>query len=163
MKRLFLTLLIIGTILSVSVPASAGRPEPIGEKISLWSDESISFPAGEPFHISHGHILDPTDGYPIGTYSFEVEVDGRPAVADFVLTEYLPASDYPLYRLWVYNFPDGMSGTHTFTGRWFAPCEAAVNEGRCEGPCPNPSAPVETRSSFVVVDFTQESPVSCVP
>jgi hypothetical protein len=24
-------------------------------------------------------------------------------------------------RVWVFNFPDGLSGTHTFTGHWVTP------------------------------------------
>jgi hypothetical protein len=38
-------------------------------------------------------------------------------------------------RFWVHNFPAGMTGTHTFTGRWFGPCQGLVASGLDPGPC----------------------------
>lgn len=50
--------------------------------------------------------------------------------------------------LWTFNFPDGMTGTHYFTGTWYAPC------GYIYGPCDGPTNTViETFTVTVQVTF----------
>lgn len=154
MKKMLLTLLLVCMVLPLVVPVSAARPQPVGEQIGLWIEDPMDFPEGEPFHIAHGWTIDPSAGYPVGKFAFDLEIDGVPVDADFVLREYIPGEEEPLLRLWVHNFPDGMSGSHSFTGHWFAPCQYVVDYGDYPGPCPDPREVVQVRSSTRVVEFT---------
>jgi len=151
-KTIFILMLI--AILVMAVPAAAKGNEPVGDRISVFPPGTPSeFPAGAPFHISQGWLLDPSDGPP-GSFDFELEVDGIPRDEDFALW----AVDHSwnpvrLVRSWLHNFPDGMTGTHTFTGHWFAPCQHAVDSLMFPGPCPKPNAKVEVLSNSLTVTF----------
>ncbi len=155
MKKLLLVLLVVGMALPLAAPASAAEPEPIGDRINIYAPEGYppspqTFSAGAPFHIRHGWQPDPTNGYPIGLFSFELEMDGQPVQTDFVLT--YRDDENRLVRQWVHNFPAGMTGEHVFTGHWFAPsCPWAVDEG----PCRNPGEIVEAWTTEVEVKFTE--------
>jgi hypothetical protein len=154
MKKLVLALLIVAMALPLAAPAGAEAPAPVGPRINIYLGGSPqTFPANEPFHIRHGWQPDPTDGYPIGLFSFELEIDGQPVEADFVLT--YRNDENLLVRQWVHNFPAGMTGIHEFTGHWFAPCPAAVDAGLYEGPCLNPGEIVEAWTTLVEVTFTE--------
>lgn len=154
MKKLLWTLLMVGMILPVTFPASAAKPEPIGDRINIFESGNQSFTPETPFHIAHGWSIDPRMGYPIARFSFELEIDGVSVEADFVETEFFHGADDPLRRLWVHNFPGGMTGEVEFTGRWFAPCQYAVDYGGYPGPCPDPIEVVEAKTTVVQVTFT---------
>jgi len=102
---------------SVSGTAASSR-ERVGDRISLF-DAPTSYPANTAFHIWHGFIFqrDLDRGY--GRYQFQLEVDGVATVADFTDVDVLEPG--AVSRVWVFNFPDGLSGTHTFTGHWVTP------------------------------------------
>ena len=97
------------------------RPQPAGSARGTGStcsfDPPKTYPANTAFHIWHGFIFESGDGGR-GRFEFQLEVDGVPATADFVDLEIL---DPGLSKVWVFNFPDGLSGTHTFTGHWISP------------------------------------------
>ena len=157
---LFFTLPAALATLLLAVPAAADSPKvPVGEKINVLLGSPTTFPAGTPFHIRHGWGLAPAD-QALGIWSFRLDVDGVPRDPDFVLrsTDPVPATgyDYPvLNRGWVFNFPEGMYGTHTFTGHWIAPCGAAVSELGYAGPCATPNEPVDTLTRSLTVTFVR--------
>jgi hypothetical protein len=154
MKRVLLTLLLVCMVLPMAAPASAARPAPVGDRINIYVGGSPqTFPAGAPFHIRHGWQPDPTEGWPIGLFSFELEIDGQPVEADFVLT--YRDDESRLVRQWVHNFRGGMTGDHVFTGHWLAPCLWAVDAGLYPGPCRNPGEIVEAWTTVVEVTFTE--------
>ena len=154
MKKLSIlaTIFLLLAFLTMVTPVAAAQNEPVGEKISVFFGGSMEFPAGAPFHISQGWIQYSDDGA-IGVFDFELEVDEVLQREDF--KEFSVVSEDPdiLSRIWVYNFPNGMTGTHTFTGHWFAPCQYAVDWLGYSGSCATPNAKVETRSRSLTVTF----------
>ena len=61
-----------------------------------------------------------------------------------------------LFRAYVFNFPDGMTGTHVFAGTFLGPCQGLVDSGFATGPCPAPNeerpagaSPFTTTVTFV--------------
>jgi hypothetical protein len=99
----------------------------VGAAISVFRGAPTTFAAGAPFYIQHGFGLGanepPTQA---GIYAFRLDVDGVPRAADFVdrSTDAPPKTVYDgpvLNRSWIFNFPDGMTGTHRFTGHWIVP------------------------------------------
>lgn len=151
-KNIFILMLI--AILVMAVPAAAKGNEPVGERISVFPPGTPSeFPAGAPFHISHGWWLDPGEG-PQGRFDFELEVDGVLRDEDFVSWTVDHSRDPQFLGVgWVHNFPDGMTGTHTFIGHWFAPCQWAVDNLGFPGPCSKRNAKVEALSNSLMVTF----------
>ena len=144
-------------LLAIAVPAAAKTKEPIGERISLYWGE-VTFSAGQPFNIRHGHAIGQERDFPpsaIGRYDFRLELDGVPHAEDCVDRAVSHSQDEPpgFTILWVHNFPDGMTGTHTFTGRWFAPCQSAVATGSYPGPCAFPAEQVLIGTQTLIVHF----------
>lgn len=142
-----------------STPTIAPLPtptqiEPVGERIVLYDppEPRIEFPAGEPFHIRHGW-LDPQDPLELAL-DFELEVDGVLRDEDFILTTIdQSGGEQQIGRQWLHNFTDGMTGTHTFTAHWFAPCQWAVDNVDFPGPCATPDEKIEVKSNSLTVDF----------
>jgi hypothetical protein len=60
-----------------------------------------------------------------------------------------------LNRLWLFNFPAGMTGTHEFTARWIAPCETAVEELGYPAPCATPNEGVVALERSLTVEFVR--------
>jgi hypothetical protein len=102
----------------------------VGERISLF-DGDTSFPAGEPFYISHG-FAGFTGPDPF-RWDFILEVDGVPVPDSGVVIEQRE-DELKLGGGRVYNFPDGMTGTHTFDGYWYQSCKGSLAE--CEPGAP---------------------------
>ena len=142
--------LIFGAVLAIGVaplPAAATTNEPVGPPINILVGVPTTFPAATPFHIMHGWGLDPsTDA--VGKFSFALEVDGTDRPEDFVLRSVITGSPDLLARTWVFNFPYGMTGTHTFVGHWLAPCYVTA------GPYSNPNAVVEVDRHTLTVTFS---------
>lgn len=140
------TLLLVLVALVAAPSATADAKERTGTRINLLAGGFQVFPAGEPFHISHGwaRVLgaDQGDTPPAnGRYGFSLAVDGQDDPADYVERE--PREDAVLGRIKpstsVHNFPEGMTGTHTFTGHWFGPCTGLLEGGYTPGPCEHPT------------------------
>jgi len=151
-----LSILVLIAVLVLAVPtAVADRPQPTGERISIYPPDPDTFQAGEPFYIAHGWRNDPTWGIPLGRFDFQVEVDGIYRDADFFVTErVLDGEVWKIQRLWVYNFPDGMpAGEVTFIGHWLAPCQAAVDYHYYPGPCAKSNEIVEPYTDPLTVTF----------
>jgi len=108
------TLVLILSSVGGAVAASRDR---VGERISLFNPPA-TYPADTAFHIWHGFLFEPSDtGY--GRFEFKLEVDGAERAADFFTVEVLDRRT--VSKVWTFNFPDGMTGTHTFTGHWITP------------------------------------------
>lgn len=151
MKKTVIIIVIL-TLLAIATPASAKKKESVGTSISLFSGPT-SFPAGEAFHIAHGWVGVSVDGSVLGLYDFELEIDDVLREEDFITRSFQGGRPSTLTFLWVYNFPDGMIGTHKFTGYWFLPCQEAVDNDLYPGPCPTPSAKVKVFSQTAMVSF----------
>lgn len=141
-----LSALAFGAALVLTMVGSAGAAtkQAVGARISLFVGPT-SFPAATAFHIKHGFLLGPTDEV-IGKYEFKLDVDGAPRSSDFV--EKTTFADGSFSRLWVFNFPAGMSGSHTFTGHFFVPCLTVID---CAGARPN--TPMEVLTLTKTVTF----------
>ena len=153
-----LAALLLVALVSVLAPeASANRKERTGARINLFSGGFQSFPTGEPFHIAHGWQLETGDeAFALGRYDFTVGVDGvelRPDAYEKTFVE-RPGLDPLQSRVWVYNFPKGMTGTHTFTGTWSGPCRSMVEDGFHPGPCKKPTQVVSAPPLTITVRFT---------
>jgi hypothetical protein len=123
--------------------ASADAKERVGTRINLFGGGFQVFPAGQPFHFVHGWGLDqsnPETAQALGRFGFSLAVDGVEGRESFVEKFHVqvPGVGRVQARQWVYNFPEGMTGTHTFTGQWFGACEGLVLSGLAPGPCENP-------------------------
>jgi len=152
MKKLILPVLVcLVALLAATTAAAAERPQPIGDRIRI-RDAAIEFPAGAPFHIMHGWVQSSEDGA-IGVFDFALEVDGALRRVDHRLFSAVSGDPDTLSRLWLYNSPAGMTGMHTFTGHWYAPCRYAVDNLGYPGPCSTPNAKVETATRTLTVTF----------
>src|SRR2546430_11378683 len=130
-------------LIALPAAANAGTNEPVGPAVSVLLGTPTSFPAGQPFHITHGWAVGATaPPQAVGIYAFRLEVDGVTRAPDFITrTADSPQStgyDAPvLNRSWTFNFPGGMTGTHTFTGHWIEPCQLVRST------CATPNDPVD--------------------
>jgi hypothetical protein len=149
---LLITALLIVALLAMASPALADRNAPVGDRIGLFFGGSREFMAGAPFHVRHGWIQSSEDNA-IGVFDFALDVDGILQREDFKMFSAVSGDPDLLNRIWVYNFPNGMTGTHTFTGHWFAPCQYAVDFLAYPGPCATPNEKVETNTRTLIVTF----------
>jgi hypothetical protein len=170
--RRVLTLLTVVGLAAGLVAAPAVGADLVGEKLTLLTfplDQPAApqeFPADQPFHVSHGWTVTsgPFQGpmadstMPISTFDFQLLVDGEPAKNTGRWR--LPseeATDLSIH--WVYNFDEGMTGVHTFTGLWYASCEWALTYTTYE-PIPNTCLTADTltelRAPVLVLTRTVE-------
>ena len=106
----------------------------------------MAFPANTPFNIRNGWAIGPTTEA-VGHFSFALDLDGTRLAEDFVLKTADAAIPDIVLQSWVFNFPDGLTGTHVFTGHFFAPCYSAP------GPCDNPNEVIEAATVTKTVIF----------
>ena len=153
-KTLLVTILLMLALLVIAFPATANNLITVGDRIDLFSGHPDEFEAGAPFHIHHGWMgMRPWDTpIPVGLCGFELEIDGIYRKPDYIWTGYNKEYDL-IPRVSVYNFPDGMTGTHTFTGHWILPCEAAVEGGSYSGPCRTPNEKIVVLTMELTVTF----------
>ena len=151
-QRLLIVILNLVLVFALVSPAVASEMHtPVGENIPQRQGYRV-FPSNEPFNIQNGWIQTSEDGA-IGNFDFRLEVDG--VFVDNFYRDFSAVSGDPdtLYRIWVYNFPEGMTGTHTFTRHWYAPCQYAVDYLEYTGSCRTPNQKVETNIKILVVEF----------
>ena len=160
MKKLVIGALTLLSVLLLGAPAAATNAEPVGARINVLLGTPTTYPADAPFHIIHavnsGFVLPPRG---TGKDLFALEVDGVPRAADFIIRDATPPPafgfPYPGVRTgFLFNFPDGMTGTHTFTGHWYEPCATAVALDGYTGPCRTPAEQVEFMTRSLTVTFT---------
>ena len=144
--------LTLGVLLAACVMAStaSASPAPTGTRISIFGGAQ-TFPAGQPFYISHFWALQPTPNGALGLWTFSVSVDGVPQHG-LGSTQVIFDPDFGmlLFRPFLFNFPQGMTGTHVFAGTFSGPCSLMVAQGFATGPCSTPNAVVpETGDPFI--------------
>ncbi|MEN8240833.1 MAG: hypothetical protein ABFS17_02840 [Chloroflexota bacterium] len=152
MKRKILFLVVIA-LLVVVMPVSAKPKAPVGDRLFVWPGAQTTFPAGEGFHIKHGWLLIIPDEAPVGAWSFALEIDGVFVDNDYVSRQVVGHKPLLIEKYYVHNFSEGMTGTHTFTGHWYATCQALVHGGFLPGPCADRNEVVEYHVHSVTVDF----------
>ncbi len=143
---------IVLVMLLLATPALAREKEPTGDPINLFDSGTQTYPANKSFYIAHGWEGVEPRGVP-GQISFELELDG--AIVQPTYTEHTTVVGVagPLMDLtWVFNFPDGMTGDHTFEGHWIGPCVVALYFGEVDE-CVHPMADYEWGHSEVIVNF----------
>jgi hypothetical protein len=126
MRRLLIGFVVPSALLLTiaAVPAAAAVKQPTGTRINLFNGNQ-PYPASTAFHIKDGWLFtDPTAVDAIGKYSFTLDVDGSPRAFDFKTSE--ERTDGSLLKLWYFNFPSGMTGSHTFVGHFLGPCGGPV-------------------------------------
>jgi hypothetical protein len=89
----------------------------VGDRISLFTPPT-TYPAATAFHIWHGFVFEDSDRSR-GRYEFVLDVDGVERAADFF--EVTTVDRRLISKVWVFNFPNGLTGVHTFEGRWITP------------------------------------------
>lgn len=146
MKKLLLFLSLV-VVFVLATPASAGRPQPVGETLG-W-DVTEWYP-DTPFNLSHGWILNLPDEGPIRSFGFKLELDGGLLMPDFIQREINDEMQYS--KIHVYNFPDGMTGEHTFTGHYYAPCYLYFDD------CVFPKKRVEVSTESQTITFNLTPP-----
>jgi hypothetical protein len=145
-KRILPALLLLAIALVLAPSSAAEGHERVGTRINLFAGAFQVFPANRPFHISHGWGLGQsnpeTTPQALGRYGFSLAVDGGDRREDYVEKSHVldPTFGRLQGRTWIHNFPNGMTGTHTFTGHWFGACNGIVAAGSAPGPCEHPTA-----------------------
>lgn len=119
-----------------------------GERLNIYYSGWQTFPSATPFHIAHGWFSESPPDELFALLDFQLQVDGVYREENFI-ESYLDESwDPPVYaKIWVFNFPNGMTGVHTFTGYWLGPCAAFYDD------CIDPYEIVEEGLSVVTVMF----------
>jgi hypothetical protein len=156
MKKTIVFLVLIA-LLAAAVPVLAEGQEVVGERINLMVTGNQRYPANQPFHIKHGFGFSPSLDKSIealGQFEFKLEVDGQPVQPDFVdrfaygnSPDVDPEDEHWIMWGTVYNFPEGMTGTHIFTAHWIWPCFAVYGEEAC----PDKMAPIDFSNEVKVI------------
>ena len=143
---------IVLVMLLLATPALAREKEPTGDRINIYYSGPQEYPANTPFYIAHGWI-EVLPRAISDLVRFELEVDDVIVKPTYVEHSTVVGEDGPLLNsTWVFNFPDGMTGQHTFEGHWTVPCVVALYLGLVDE-CTKPLAATETRSIEVNVNF----------
>lgn len=126
MKKSAVLLLVI-SLLSMSLIAGTFPRERIGESLDLpLGGGTLYFEENTPFHMAHGWA-GAINFYPtniVMRVQVRLVVDGVEIEEDFVEHYLVDFGDYKsLFKMYVFNFPEGMSGTHVFDIYYTETCE----------------------------------------
>ena len=120
--------------------SAAAAPAPTGTRLLIWGPAQQTFPAGQPFYFEHGwqSAVPSTQG--VGRWTFSLSVDGVPQMgfAEPQVTTQDPTYGTLIFRPYLFDFPQGLTGTHVFSGNWYGPCAQMVAQGYAAGPCSSP-------------------------
>jgi hypothetical protein len=154
----------VAVVAAATVPAGASADvnKVVGDQLPLSG--SSTFPAGQPFHIAHGWLNAPasmaTVSIPhqsVGEYQVRVTVDGVEVKPSFIetTTSIDPIYGIEVFQQYVFNFPDGMTGTHVFGTTFLGPCQGLVDSGFATGPCDqqNDLIPTSSGTFYATVTF----------
>jgi len=137
LAALLLLAALAASALVFTAGASAAGYKTVGYGLPLSGVST--FPAGQPFHIAHGWVNAPSflEHQSLGEYQILVAVDGTEVKPSFIVTR---TSQDPTFGTlvttdYVFNFPDGMTGTHVFRTTYLGPCQGLVDGGYVTGPC----------------------------
>lgn len=106
-----------------------------------------------PPHVIHGFLNPPSESRATGAWGFSLEIDGVDPSAGSLIN--FPVDRNLLVKLRLPSFDEGPSaGTDELVGRWFWPCEEAVEHWGYAGTCRTPITPAEVftvATSLVVI------------
>lgn len=156
-KSTLLFVVLVALLFATSVLAA--EHVPTGDRILLtcpgfYCSGTQEYPANTAFHIRHGWIdILPTAGDVPGQWKFQLDVDGVTIRPSYVMRWTEVVDGVPkLNRSWVYNYPEGMTGSHLFTGHWIMPCGAAQDWGFVDE-CANPMADFDIILRHITINF----------
>ena len=154
MKKFTVLIIAIMLLMSVNPVAAANQPpQPVGDQINLL-DGDQTYPADTAFFIAHYFSLGTGVVPNLGRFDFKLEIDGELVNEDYVSHIVMRGEDYnTIIIAWLFNFPDGMQGVHTFEGHWICPCSFALLWGITDT-CSNPTAPFNYLYAEAEVTFT---------
>jgi hypothetical protein len=115
--RLIVASFTIVLLLTSAGGAVATSKVRVGDRISLLAPPA-TYQAATAFHIWHGFVFEDSDRSR-GRYAFVLDVDGVERAADFF--EVTTVDRRLISKVWVFNFPNGLTGSHTFEGHWITP------------------------------------------
>jgi len=157
MRKLVGALAVAVACTAVFASGAGAAPAPTGPRLSIFFQPTQTFPAGEPFNIETGWGNNPALDGGIGLWQFSLSVDGIPQMG-FLDVLVFPDPGNPtgnlVLRPRLFNFPQGMTGTHVFAGTFSGPCPQMVSEGFASGPCSSPNEIVPLSSGPVVTTIT---------
>lgn len=146
---------LVACALMFTAGASAGGYKTVGYGLPLSGVSA--FPAGEPFHIAHGFVNAPSflEHQSLGEYQVQVTVDGVEVTPSFRTTRTTKDPTYGTLVTtdYVFNFPDGMTGTHVFGTTYLGPCQGLVDAGYVTGPCDHQNDLTSFGPFFATVTF----------
>ena len=144
----------IFALATFAAPVLAGAQGPVGDRIFFVPDQT--YPAGTPFHIQGGILWFQREEAPaLGIAGFTLDVDGVAQSPSYAVIGKNVAREGVISKSVGYNFPQGMTGTHTFTGTWWAGCGVPATAFYvCDGTPPNTPAVLQTTT--ISVTFTTD-------
>jgi hypothetical protein len=154
---------VVAFVLPLALAALAAAPgvlaashERTGAQIQVTGGAFQTFPAGQPFFVAHGWFYEPRVMPAVGKFRFSLTVDGVEVRPSFIDMNPLddPVHGRHGFRPYVFNFPEGMTGTHVFTGTFFGPCQEIVDSGDATGPCANKNETTTDSTYTTTVTFT---------
>jgi hypothetical protein len=144
-----MVVLCLALLFSTGVVLAKAPPKTVGERIFLYTGGDWEFPAGQPFHIMHGfsgwYEIGEPGGPEFGLDYMIVEVDGVEQQKDYLDITWTPYPEFGLrnvLKLYIFNFPEGMTGQHEFVRRYFLTCEY-INQYLTPMECDYPAQVVE--------------------
>jgi hypothetical protein len=156
-RCLLLALVCVACAAVFAPRAAAGVNKQVGVSLPVFGQVS-TFPAEQPFNITHGWQTNPSFGgdQAIGLWQFQLTIDGVEVKPSFIETtvSHDAVLGTLLSRGFVFNFPDGMTGTHVFGTTYLGPCQGLVDNGFVTGPCAHPNDVVPTSRGTVYATIT---------
>jgi len=134
-----------------------------GERILIFPGTSPeTFPANETFYITHGWGWVMHDYFKITNdkkgFKYTLKLDGELLEQNHIHSNVFPAvqdeyGDHWRQSMWIFNFPDGLEGTHTFLGEYWLECQVFEDFGLVPGPCADPHEWMLYLEAEVTIDF----------
>ena len=144
--------IIVLLMLPLVTPVLAREKEPTGSRIDISWSGTQDYPTNTPFYIAHGWTEVRPHAVP-GQVGFELELDDVAVKPTYVEQTTVVDEAGPMFDMtWIFNFPDGLTGQHTFEGHWYGPCIVALYWGYVDE-CANPMANYDFHYSEVIVNF----------
>lgn len=142
MRRLVVGLALAASCTAFFASAAAAAPAPTGARLcfAYCAGDQHWYP-GVPFHFESGwgnNPSQPPSG--IGLWTFSLSVDGITQMGIPLTSVSTSPGGVPMIiHEWLFNFPQGMTGTHVVQGSWYGPCAQMVAQGFAAGPCASPN------------------------
>jgi hypothetical protein len=150
MKKLSIVIVLI-LVLAIATPVSAKKHVWEGDGIDL-NQATLEFPANTPAWTNCYNIVEKPVMVALGGFDCILEIDGKIVKESFAWTPRIDSS--LIVRVFMWTFPEGMTGVHTFELHVFYPCSLALEEGYVSS-CQKPGARIEIKTYNSVVTFTE--------